>query len=207
MRITQVTARVFGEKETREYEFMVDTSSTYLALPLEEIEALGLRRTRGTVKLMSATGMVDVATYFAEGELMGQEFGAIAVPALTPLLGYQLLQNMRLKVNPVRHQIEKVPDDEIHPPYQLAGNTKSDKLKPVAQVKMVKCIREEPQPPCNIDELEDWCNSGYSARPVQQHVGDTGIILWRNSDGMICVQFDDGDERLLFPEEVEFLPK
>ena len=119
MGATIVQARVFGDYESREYEFMVDTGSTFLALPQEEIEALGLRRARGTVKLVSATGLVDVETYFAEGELMGQEFGAILVPAPTPLLGYELLQNLRFKVNPVTHQIEKVPDDEIHPPFQL----------------------------------------------------------------------------------------
>ena len=119
MGLTEVQARIFGENETREYRFMVDTGSTFLALPQEEIEALGLRRARGTVKLMSAAGMVDVETYFADGELMGQKFGAILVPAPVALLGYELLQNLRFKVNPVTHQIEKVPDDEIHPPYQL----------------------------------------------------------------------------------------
>ena len=119
MGVTEVQARVFGEKETREYTFMVDTGSTYLALPAEEIEALGLSRSRGVVKLMSATGLVDVPTYFVNGELRGQEFGAILVPSPTPLLGYELMQNLRFKVNPVTHQIEKVPDDEIHPPYQL----------------------------------------------------------------------------------------
>ena len=119
MGITQVQASVFGDLETREYEFMVDIGSTYLALPPEEIEALALRRTNGTVKLMSATGMVDVETYFASGELMGYRFGAILVPAATPLLGYELLQNLRFKVNPVTHQIKKAPDDEIHPSYQL----------------------------------------------------------------------------------------
>ena len=67
---------------------------------------------------------------------------------------------------------------------------------------MIKCIYEEPQPPCNFDELENWCNLGYSARPVQQHVGDMDIILWQNSDGKVCVQVDDGDERLLFCEEI-----
>ena len=114
-----VQAKVIGELETREYSFMVDTGSTFLALPQEEIEALRLERSLGVVKLMSATGLVDVPTYFVNGELMGQEFGAILVPAATPLLSYELLQNLRFKVNPVTHQIEKVPDNEIHPPYQL----------------------------------------------------------------------------------------
>jgi hypothetical protein len=30
-----------------------------------------------------------------------------------------LLQNLRFKVNPVTHEIEKARDDEIHPPYLL----------------------------------------------------------------------------------------
>jgi hypothetical protein len=42
---------------------------------------------------------------------------------------------------------------------------------------------------------------------VQQHVGDTGIVLWENDNGTVCVQFDDGDERLLFREEFEILPE
>ena len=119
MGATIVQARVFGDMETREYSFMVDTGSTYLALPQGEIEALGLTLTGGTVRLMSATGWVDVPTYFAGGELQGLRFGAILVPAATPLLGYELLQNLRFKVNPVAHEIEKVPEEEIHPPYQL----------------------------------------------------------------------------------------
>ena len=119
MGVTMVDARVFGELETRDYEFMVDTGSTYLALPQDEIDALGIADTGGTVRLMSATGWVDVPSYFARGELLGQRFGAILVPAATPLLGYELLQNLRFKVNPVTHEIEKVPDNEIHPPYIL----------------------------------------------------------------------------------------
>ena len=74
-------------------------------------------------------------------------------------------------------------------------------------VKMVKCITEEPQPPCNPDELENWCNLGYSARPVQQHVGDTGTIQFVNSKRETSVLFDDGDERILFREEIEILSK
>ena len=119
MGVTNVQARVFGELETREYTFMVDTGSIFLALPQEEIDALGLRRGRGVFRLVSATGPVEVETYHADGELMGQEFAAILVPAATPLLGYELLQNLRFKVNPVTHEIEKVPEDEVHPPFQL----------------------------------------------------------------------------------------
>lgn len=118
--VTTVQATIVGDKETREYSFMVDTGSTYLALPMREIEALGLDGGDwGKVSLVSATGPVEVDTYFVRGELQGHRFRAILVPASTPLLGYELLQNLRFKVNPVTHEIEKVPDDEIHPPYIL----------------------------------------------------------------------------------------
>ena len=68
---------------------------------------------------MSATGVVEVNTYFADGVLMGEEFGAILVPASTPLIGYELLEKLRFRVNPVTRQLEKVPEDEVHPPYLL----------------------------------------------------------------------------------------
>ncbi len=116
---TQVQARIFGDRETREYTFLVDTGASYLSLPLEEIEALGLRQGRGRLRLMSATGIVEADTYFADGELMGEGFSAILVPASTPLIGYELLENLRYRANPVTQQIEKVPEDEAHPPYLL----------------------------------------------------------------------------------------
>ena len=120
MGVTQVQATIYGDKETRRYTFTVDTGSTYLALPLEEIDALGLEGGDwGKVMLVSATGPVEVDTYSARGEVMGERFRAIMVPAPTPLLGYELLQNLRFKVNPVTHEIEKVPEDEVHPPFQL----------------------------------------------------------------------------------------
>ena len=115
----EVLARVIGPLATREHRFLVDTGSTYLALPLEEIEALGVEPTQGKVKLISATGMVEVDAYFASGELGGERFGAIMVPASTPLIGVELLENLRYRVNPVTEQIERVPDGERHPPCQL----------------------------------------------------------------------------------------
>ncbi len=119
MGVTIVPARIIGEAETRDYNFMIDTGSTYVGLPLEEIEALELRPSGGRVRLMSATGMVEVPTYYASGELMGLRFGAIAVPASTPLIGYELLENLRFRVNPVTQEIEPAPDGEFHPPFQL----------------------------------------------------------------------------------------
>ena len=119
MGLTQVQAKIFGNQEEREYTFLVEAGSNYVALPQEEIEALGLRPSGGTARLMSANGPVDVDTYTVVGELRGQRFAGVAVPSATPLLGYQLLQNLRYRVNTVTHDIEKVPDDEMYPPYLL----------------------------------------------------------------------------------------
>ena len=112
MGTTFTPATIIGDLETREYNFLVDTGANFLALPLGEIEGLGLRPTGGTVRLISATGMVEVDTYFATGDLMGMRFGALMVPASTPLIGCELLQILRFKVNPVTEQLEKIPDDE-----------------------------------------------------------------------------------------------
>lgn len=50
---------------------------------------------------------------------MGEAFSAILVPASVPLIGYELLENLRYRVNPVTGESEKVPEDVIHPPYLL----------------------------------------------------------------------------------------
>ena len=117
MGITEIQASIIGGTETREYTFVVDTRATYLGLPLEEIEALGLQRSLGIIRVMTVAGVVEADSYFANGELNGEQFGAMLIPTAEPLLGYELLQNLRYKVNPVTHEIEKVPDDIRHPPY------------------------------------------------------------------------------------------
>ena len=75
----------------------------------------------------------------------------------------------------------------------------------ILRVKMVRCIGYEPAPPTDPIALEEWAESGNSARPVQEHLGDEGIVLWINEDRTLCIGFDDGDERVLFPEEIEWI--
>ena len=71
------------------------------------------------------------------------------------------------------------------------------------RVKMIRCLGEEPEGPADPGELEQWCAVGNSGQPIQTHVGDEGTILWVNDDSSVCVEFDDGDQRLMFPDEVE----
>ena len=119
---TIVAATVIGPKMTKEYSFLVDTGSTLMGLPLEEIQALGLVPIpRGTRRFMTATGVVERETYAALGAVEGKGFNTTVIPAPIPLIGYEFLENLRFRVNPVTQKLEPVPDEvEDHPPYLLS---------------------------------------------------------------------------------------
>lgn len=123
---TFVEAIITGPLDTRRYSFFVDTGSALTGLPMEEIEALGLQKVPdGQMRFLTATGIVELDTYGITGRLLvdrprGNGFIATVAPAPIPLIGYERLQNMRLRVNPVTEQLEDVPDEIIdYPPYML----------------------------------------------------------------------------------------
>ena len=118
---TLVTATINGPKATKAYSFLVDTGSTLMGLPLEEIQALGLVPIpRGTRRFMTATGVVERETYATLGSVEGRGFNTTVIPAPIPLIEYEFLENLRLRVNPVTETLEPVPDKvEDHPPYLL----------------------------------------------------------------------------------------
>ena len=123
---TFVDAIIYGPSDTRRYSFLVDTGAALMGLPVEEIEALGLSMVPdGQTRFLTATGVVELDTYSITGRLIVDRprrngFTSMVAPAPVPLIGYERLQNMRLRVNPVSEQVEDVPDDEVnHPPYFL----------------------------------------------------------------------------------------
>ncbi len=117
-----VTAMLVGDDSGRDYEFLVDTGATHIGLPAEEIRALGLARIpHGRTRLLTATGVVEQDTFSAIGRLRGRGFVATVTQASVPLIGYELLENLRLRVNPVTRELEDVPDGQLAPPYQLMG--------------------------------------------------------------------------------------
>ena len=89
--LAKVEATVVGDLLTREYKFAVGGCFNFLALPQGEIDALGLRSARMTVKLASTEGLIDAETYVVYGKLLGQEFTAILVPGAAPMMGYHVL--------------------------------------------------------------------------------------------------------------------
>ncbi len=117
---TFVRATITGTQATREYGFLVDTGATFVGLPLEEIQALGLTLIpRGRIQILAGTGVVEVDSYAALGELEGRGFSATVIPSPIPLIGYEVLENLRFRVNPITRRLEPVPPEEPHPPFQL----------------------------------------------------------------------------------------
>jgi len=73
-------------------------------------------------------------------------------------------------------------------------------VNPGTRIRMSDCVGREPVPP--IGAGEEYAAQGGSLRPVQEHIGDYGVVLWTDGDG-VAVRFDDGDERKLFLLEIE----
>ena len=117
---TYIEGTISGRATTRFYSFLVDTGAAVMGLPLEEIEALGLEMIpngRGTYR--TATGLAELDSYLLEGDIRGRGFGAMVVPMPIPVVGYEMLQTMRLKINPVTEEVEDVPEDEVGPPFLI----------------------------------------------------------------------------------------
>jgi predicted aspartyl protease len=117
---TFAQATIHGPKASKEYSFLVDTGSTHMGLPIEQIEELGLTLIPdGKRRFITATGLLELDTYVALGIFGGVGFSATVIPTPVPLLGYKILESLRFRVNPVTQQLEEVPEDEPHPPYLL----------------------------------------------------------------------------------------
>ena len=113
---TTVEAFAIGPNGTRSLEFLVDTGSTLVGLPPEDIEALGLPMIHGgRRKVLTATGVIEQETYSGAIEL--EEYGTAALVSVcpAPLIGVEVLERLGMKVNPVTHELEKAGEDEDVP--------------------------------------------------------------------------------------------
>ncbi|MCY4366078.1 MAG: aspartyl protease family protein [Chloroflexi bacterium] len=117
---TEVNAVIIGPQAEREFTFLVDTGATFVGLPADDIENLGLIPIPdGRRQFVTANGVVERDTYSAYGRLEEQGFLATVMVAPIPLIGYELLENMRFRVNPITQSLERVGDEEMGPPYML----------------------------------------------------------------------------------------
>ena len=114
----KVSASVIGTNGTRVFTFLVDTGSTFVGLPKEDIEALGLPIVPGEPrKIQTATGIIEQRAYGSSIRLDGETTAALVTETPVPLIGYEVLENLKLKVNPVTEELEKAGEDEHMPPY------------------------------------------------------------------------------------------
>ena len=126
MGIAYANIQIAGPADTRIYRFMVHQGLALLGLPQREIDALGLTPIpNGRQRFPTSAGIVDLDAYGISGTVLagrpaGKGFAAMVVPAPRPAVGYTLLQDMGLRVNVARGEMEDVPDDEIHPPYFIS---------------------------------------------------------------------------------------
>ena len=119
---TFVDGTIVGPAATRQYRFFVDTGAALMGLPIEEIETLGLEAVvNGKRRFITATGVVEMDTYHISGQIRGRGFGAMVAPSPIPLVGYEMLQTMRLRVNPVTEELEDAAADDLGPPYFLTN--------------------------------------------------------------------------------------
>ena len=115
---TTVSALAIGPDGTRWFDFLVDTGSTFVGLPGEDIKTLGLPIVHaGRRKVLTATGVIEQDTYSAAIQLEGDITPALATEAPIPLIGFEVLENLRMKVNPVTQKLEKAGEDEPMPPF------------------------------------------------------------------------------------------
>ena len=117
---TEVNAVIIGPQSEREFTFLVDTGSTYVGLPAEAIDDLGLIRIPGgRMEFGAPDGILVRDTYGAFGRFRGRGFSATIIATSIPVIGYELLENLRFRVNPVTQTLEPVPAGEFGPPYIL----------------------------------------------------------------------------------------
>ena len=63
--------------------------------------------------------MVERQTYAPQDELAGKGVVATVIEAPIPIVCYELLESLRLRVSRVSKALEDVPDEDLAPPYQL----------------------------------------------------------------------------------------
>ncbi len=112
-----VEGTITGASGTRRYEFVVGPRHPFVGLPEEEIAGLGLAGiANGGRTFQTDSGVVKLATYSAQGTVLGELFAATVVPAPVPVLGLQLLENHGFTVNPETQRVEAIPGFEYYLP-------------------------------------------------------------------------------------------
>ena len=110
MRPTYVNVTIHG-KHTKQIKMLVNTGSTYIVLPPQTIEKLGLIKTPYTIELTPAhKRKIKAKLHLAQAEIKGRKGPALIAEADTPvpLLGAHALETLGFKANPLTGQLEEI---------------------------------------------------------------------------------------------------
>ena len=117
MGVTYAGGSIAGNAGIREYDFLVDTGSTWMTLPPDAIAELELDAISGQVaEITTPTDVLYLPLYRASGTLEGIPFDTHVVPAYRPMVGYELLQRLGFVVDLVRERIVLRTEWEANPP-------------------------------------------------------------------------------------------
>jgi clan AA aspartic protease len=95
------------QKRTKELEFLVDTSASYMVIPPRIAEELGLKWVNKTRVTLADKREVEAGYAFAYVSLLGREapVTALVFDSPMPVLGTFTLQVLGLEADPTKHEI------------------------------------------------------------------------------------------------------
>ena len=103
---TYARCSIDGRTFRWDFTFLVDTGATWIGLPQIYIDALGLEPIPdAVVPIETGNGVVEKQLYNVTGTLEGAEFLGVAVDAPQFLVGYTLLQELGVIVDPTYERI------------------------------------------------------------------------------------------------------
>ena len=106
MGITYARGTIIGKSQTRQYLFLVDTGSTWMTLPPQDIVELQLDRIEGQDAIIETpTDIIRRPFYSVTGTMENVPFADRVVPANRPMVGYELLQQLGFVVDLVSERI------------------------------------------------------------------------------------------------------
>jgi predicted aspartyl protease len=104
---THIEAVIIGENSQGKYDLLVDTGATYVGLLPEQISGLGLHYI-GEQEFGRAKGKVTQKIYSGWLQYASQRIPVIITTQSIPVIGYQALEALEVKVNPVDRKLEPV---------------------------------------------------------------------------------------------------
>ena len=169
---TYIEALIIGERASKQLTLLVDTGATYVGLKQNDIDELGLHYI-GVADFGRAEKKVKLHTYSGMLQYDGQTISITVASQKMPVLGYQALELLELKVNPVAREVEVAQDpilaevtSQICSTGICMAKPKKKGMLPICSPSQAKALRR-----CSEDvkaKLPSKCKPYWSKPPEKQ---------------------------------------